>query len=250
MNTISQQIDDFIAANGGNARDALNIALARLEQAELRTRQIEEDKFISNEAYMNPNSTGYAAIEKQLYNKAYNHNFHQIRQMEADVLSPKYKEYKEPYIKNLMDEKQEILANYKRTKKDNQRLKELDEILSPCSKKQCEDIATDILNKAFEIINKKMINKDKLIELGCTLDHNAKIMEVYTYNLGRGRHLEFCNIGTPNEFIYICETDPIEEDKITDAICLHNFDYDDYLTEERAKELIKVLTFKPKKKDK
>lgn len=31
--TVSQQIDQFIAENGGNERDALNVALARLEQA-------------------------------------------------------------------------------------------------------------------------------------------------------------------------------------------------------------------------
>lgn len=30
---VSEQIDQFIAENGGNERDALNVALARLEQA-------------------------------------------------------------------------------------------------------------------------------------------------------------------------------------------------------------------------
>ena len=31
MNDISAEIDDFIAKNGGNCRDALNVALARIE---------------------------------------------------------------------------------------------------------------------------------------------------------------------------------------------------------------------------
>jgi len=31
--TVSEQIDQFIAENGGNTRDALNVALTRLEAA-------------------------------------------------------------------------------------------------------------------------------------------------------------------------------------------------------------------------
>ena len=34
--TISEQIDQFIAENGGNTRDALNVALTRLEQMEMK----------------------------------------------------------------------------------------------------------------------------------------------------------------------------------------------------------------------
>lgn len=34
MSKVSLSIDQFIAANGGNARDALNVALARLEMQE------------------------------------------------------------------------------------------------------------------------------------------------------------------------------------------------------------------------
>jgi hypothetical protein len=91
-----------------------------------------------------------------------------------------------------------------------------------------------------------MINKETLIALGCILDPNNRVMVTYTYNLGRGRHLSFYEIGTPNEFVFICETDPQVENNITESICLHNFDYDGYLTEERAKELIRLLTFKTK----
>lgn len=34
--TVSEQIDQFIAENGGNTRDALNVALTRLEQMEMK----------------------------------------------------------------------------------------------------------------------------------------------------------------------------------------------------------------------
>lgn len=34
--TISEQIDQFIAENGGNTRDALNVALERLKQMEMK----------------------------------------------------------------------------------------------------------------------------------------------------------------------------------------------------------------------
>jgi len=34
--SVAQQIDQFIAENGGNTRDALNVALTRLEQMEMK----------------------------------------------------------------------------------------------------------------------------------------------------------------------------------------------------------------------
>ena len=33
---VSEQLDQFIAENGGNARDALNVALARLTDVEIK----------------------------------------------------------------------------------------------------------------------------------------------------------------------------------------------------------------------
>jgi len=34
--SVSEQIDQFIAENGGNTRDAINVALTRLEQMEMK----------------------------------------------------------------------------------------------------------------------------------------------------------------------------------------------------------------------
>lgn len=34
--SVSEQINQFIAENGGNTRDALNVALTRLEQMEMK----------------------------------------------------------------------------------------------------------------------------------------------------------------------------------------------------------------------
>lgn len=40
--TVSDKLNQFIAENGGNERDALNVALARLEVAEKALRQISD----------------------------------------------------------------------------------------------------------------------------------------------------------------------------------------------------------------
>lgn len=40
--TVSEQIDQFIAENGGNTRDALNVALTRLELALNKVLDLEE----------------------------------------------------------------------------------------------------------------------------------------------------------------------------------------------------------------
>jgi hypothetical protein len=40
--TVSEQIDQFIAENGGNTRDALNVALTRLEAALNKVLVLEE----------------------------------------------------------------------------------------------------------------------------------------------------------------------------------------------------------------
>jgi len=40
---VSEQIDSFIEQNGGNCRDALNVALARLEIMEAALDRIEKD---------------------------------------------------------------------------------------------------------------------------------------------------------------------------------------------------------------
>ena len=62
-----------------------------------------------------------------------------------------------------------------------------------------------------------------------------------TYGLGRNRHLSVGDAGTPNEIIFICKKNDKNSKEITDLICLHNYDYDGYMTERKLKLIIKSL---------
>jgi hypothetical protein len=62
------------------------------------------------------------------------------------------------------------------------------------------------------------------------------------YDLGRYRALTIQNLGNPNEMIFIYEVDSDNETEITDLVCLHNYDFDGYLTLEKVKMLITAIT--------
>ena len=70
----------------------------------------------------------------------------------------------------------------------------------------------------------------------------------HTYDIGRNRFLSAGSIGTPNEMIFLCERDEKEPSIITDLICIHNYDYDGYMTEEKLIKLIEVLDYVGKSK--
>ena len=82
--------------------------------------------------------------------------------------------------------------------------------------------------------NKYMLEKQQLIELGFhPLDHFT-VGDVLMYELYRNVNLSVSNLGTPNEMVFICESDK-DRKKVTDIVVLHNYDYDGYLTLERLK---------------
>ena len=62
------------------------------------------------------------------------------------------------------------------------------------------------------------------------------------YELGRGREITIQNLGNPNEFVWLVQIDSENETQITDLICLHNYDFDGYLTLEKIKMLITAIT--------
>ncbi len=80
-----------------------------------------------------------------------------------------------------------------------------------------------------------MLTNDDLIKLGFKPIPHFTIGNSVTYDLGRGRHLSAGNVGTPNEMVFICATDYKDKTNITDLVCLHNYDYDGYITEEKIK---------------
>ncbi len=51
--TVSEQLEKFIAENGGNERDALNVALGRLELAEKKIQSNEQQIELYKECFEN-----------------------------------------------------------------------------------------------------------------------------------------------------------------------------------------------------
>ncbi len=91
----------------------------------------------------------------------------------------------------------------------------------------------------------KIMKRERLLELGFEELPHFNIGNSLLFYLSRNRHLSFSSVGTPNETLYICEVNDEHNKIIDDAICLHNFDYDGYLTEDR---LSLLLTFFAKNK--
>lgn len=56
------------------------------------------------------------------------------------------------------------------------------------------------------------------------------------YHLARKRFISVLCVGTPNEAVHLCHKDSV--DIVDDLICVHNCDYDGYLTKEKLEHLI------------
>ncbi len=82
-----------------------------------------------------------------------------------------------------------------------------------------------------------MTNND-LIKLGFKQAPTFTVSNSVSYDLGRKRFLAAGSIGTPNEVLFICEKN---NEVITDLVCVHNYDYDGVLTEEKVISLIKLI---------
>lgn len=72
------------------------------------------------------------------------------------------------------------------------------------------------------------------------LPHDT-IMNSMVLDLGRRRTLSVGCLGEPNEMVFISEHDHNDQKKITDSVCLHNWDYDGYLTKGKLQNLLSAL---------
>lgn len=81
-----------------------------------------------------------------------------------------------------------------------------------------------------------------LLGLGFKELPHSTITASLIYDLGRNRQLSFGSIGTPNEMLYIYEIDEKEPKKITDLVCLRNYDYDGFTSIEQIKSMITLIT--------
>lgn len=107
-------------------------------------------------------------------------------------------------------------------------------------KEHIENFYNNLL-KDFE--NAKIYpTKDELLKIGFKeISHFTK-GQILNFNLGRRRFLSITSLGTANEMIYIIELQEDCDNTITDLICLHNYDYDGFLTIRKLKHLISGIT--------
>lgn len=82
------------------------------------------------------------------------------------------------------------------------------------------------------------MKRDDYIRLGFTPN---TVCGNLIYNLGRNRQLSAGCVGTPNETIFLCQKDTQDPMLTTDLICVHNWDYDREMTEDKLIALIEIL---------
>lgn len=88
------------------------------------------------------------------------------------------------------------------------------------------------------------MTNDDLIRIGFEPIPHFTVTDGHIYKLGRHRQISVGNVGTPNEMLFITETSDQDQKEVTDVICIHNYDYDGYLTEEKVINLINAITSK------
>jgi len=86
--------------------------------------------------------------------------------------------------------------------------------------------------------------QEELEDLGFTKLSHFTVANNLTFDLGRRRCLSIGDIGTPNEMMYLQEISSENPKEITDLVCVHNYDYDGYLTKERLESLCYGITGK------
>jgi len=86
------------------------------------------------------------------------------------------------------------------------------------------------------------LNRDSLKDIGFEEIPHFTIMNSLLYDLGRSRTLSIGSLGTPNEMIFITQSDYDDMRKIEDIITIKNYDYDGYSTLDDVKLIITSIT--------
>lgn len=115
--------------------------------------------------------------------------------------------------------------------------------------KVCEDKADGTNEKDLRVCEviasaSDPLERKSLIDLGFKEMPHFTVAHSLMYPLGRHRHLSAGCVGTPNEMLWICETDDQNDKSITEIICLHNYDYDGYLTIKKVIAIINSILCK------
>ena len=108
------------------------------------------------------------------------------------------------------------------------------------------DLYTYEVNKGnwYTQINPIPLTEEWLLKFGFKKQPHYTVMDSIIIDIGRNRYLSIGNVGTPNEMMFILEKDRNYTQKINDLICIHNYDYDGYLTVHKLQNLYFALTNK------
>ena len=82
---------------------------------------------------------------------------------------------------------------------------------------------------------------EDLIKIGFEAIPHYTVTNSHIYKLGRNRQLSIGCVGTPNEMLFISSNEGSDKREVTDLICLHNYDYDGFLSIDKILKLIDAL---------
>jgi len=86
----------------------------------------------------------------------------------------------------------------------------------------------------------ELLKNEDLISIGFTPYDHFTVMNTVCFDVGRCRQVQVGCVGTPNENVFLVHQwgDTCEEQ---DVVCIHNCDYDGYLTMEKVMNILKVF---------
>ena len=83
------------------------------------------------------------------------------------------------------------------------------------------------------------MNEDFLIKKGFVARKHKVLTSFFVFDVGRNRQIRVSSVHTPNEVVFISQTD--HHTKQECLICVHNFDYDGYLTESKLDVILSLF---------
>lgn len=87
------------------------------------------------------------------------------------------------------------------------------------------------------------ITEQELLDLGFYKLPHFTISDPIIFDLPNSRSISIGNLGTPNEMVFLTQSDYDDYKNITDVITLHNYDYHGYITLDKIKDFIKLLNY-------
>ena len=83
------------------------------------------------------------------------------------------------------------------------------------------------------------MKRETLIQKGFVEKPHKVLTSVFILDVGRHREIKIGSFQTPNELVFIAQT--YYNTKEEHLVCVHNFDYDGYLTELKLNIIISLF---------